>query len=857
MDSGFDHDPGKFRTSSMSSSSSPPGAGMDYDDILREISANGPLPEAALVDDPYQPWSTVTDDSPRLLGQYSYLPNMTQDAGGGWEGIGASPPFGLSDFGPSQNLGSYDDYFASLSQADSVGNSSNHSDSYFNFLGTLNGLGGPAVSTNADFYGAVHEGQSLYSDALNQWNSDAGAYNPFKTSHVLRNESTSPVGSGSSKPSYSDVAKHKGSSKKKVIGERKAKESGQPKQEPFSPINAFPRQQKRVKSRTPYQPRFKPGDTTNAGQEREMSTVKPDSKYGLDDFEVPTTSGKFTKNTPVDSLPNVSRKGSNSSQASSASGLDEISLTKPLGVFSTSARNGNDTALQNGYGAASQTAEGSADSSLFFDPRRIFQRDRKSSKTRQSAPTHSAKSEDTVLNNQSTSANASSSSHKTSSTYINNDLRDHFDPKKQKNATQNCGSGSDDGQSKGGSGKGSGCSNPRKNGPQVNTKGTEAGSGSKRGRKTKQQPNLLDAVGDWLTKAYGVMKWLMTEFLLWVLLALVVLSKLLWLSVSSVFNYTSSLCINIWNFFKNKVRSRWKGKDGDDFYDWSNASSTSKYRSLGLEENIQLPTTGEDAMKRLHACKGKDPYSILGLRCDASDEDIKKYYKRQAILVHPDKNQQPGAEEAFKILGHAFELIGEPDKRQQFNAQAFQANTAETAWKEFADLLTKLHEKMEEAANMMRCDYCGGKHKRIKVDRPWYSARYCDRCQARHSVKEGDVWAETSWFGFLWHYYACMDGNIYDITEWAGHQTDYFKHIQANAHHVFYRLQTSTTRQHQSSNNAERTGEAELEDFLNTLFHQGMRKDKTSATGGPPGTSRGADATTTAANKRRRKKKRH
>lgn len=52
--------------------------------------------------------------------------------------------------------------------------------------------------------------------------------------------------------------------------------------------------------------------------------------------------------------------------------------------------------------------------------------------------------------------------------------------------------------------------------------------------------------------------------------------------------------------------------------------------------------------------------SILGVTNTCSDDDIKKYYKRQAVLVHPDKNSQPGAEEAFKILVHAFELIGEP-----------------------------------------------------------------------------------------------------------------------------------------------------------------------------------------------------
>ena len=46
---------------------------------------------------------------------------------------------------------------------------------------------------------------------------------------------------------------------------------------------------------------------------------------------------------------------------------------------------------------------------------------------------------------------------------------------------------------------------------------------------------------------------------------------------------------------------------------------------------------GEEAMRRLLGCKGKDPYSILGVRMDVSDDDIKKYYRRQAMLVHPDK----------------------------------------------------------------------------------------------------------------------------------------------------------------------------------------------------------------------------
>lgn len=91
------------------------------------------------------------------------------------------------------------------------------------------------------------------------------------------------------------------------------------------------------------------------------------------------------------------------------------------------------------------------------------------------------------------------------------------------------------------------------------------------------------------------------------------------------------------------------------------------FRHSGLQININMPTTGEEAMKRLLACKGKDPYSILGVTPTCTDDDIKRYYKRQAFLVHPDKNQQPGAEEAFKILVHAFDMIGEPERRASYD----------------------------------------------------------------------------------------------------------------------------------------------------------------------------------------------
>lgn len=65
---------------------------------------------------------------------------------------------------------------------------------------------------------------------------------------------------------------------------------------------------------------------------------------------------------------------------------------------------------------------------------------------------------------------------------------------------------------------------------------------------------------------------------------------------------------------------------------------------------------------------GRDFYSVLGVPRNAPSEDIKKAYKRQALLFHPDKNKSPGAEEQFKKISEAYSVLIDPDKRQIFNA---------------------------------------------------------------------------------------------------------------------------------------------------------------------------------------------
>jgi len=63
-----------------------------------------------------------------------------------------------------------------------------------------------------------------------------------------------------------------------------------------------------------------------------------------------------------------------------------------------------------------------------------------------------------------------------------------------------------------------------------------------------------------------------------------------------------------------------------------------------------------------------DPYATLDVGRDASAEDIKRSYRRLARQYHPDAN--PGdaeAEQRFKDIAHAYEVLGDPERRAQFD----------------------------------------------------------------------------------------------------------------------------------------------------------------------------------------------
>lgn len=64
---------------------------------------------------------------------------------------------------------------------------------------------------------------------------------------------------------------------------------------------------------------------------------------------------------------------------------------------------------------------------------------------------------------------------------------------------------------------------------------------------------------------------------------------------------------------------------------------------------------------------GKDYYKILGISKNASDDDIKKAYRRMALKYHPDKNKSQGAEEIFKEAAEAYEVLSDKKKREIYD----------------------------------------------------------------------------------------------------------------------------------------------------------------------------------------------
>lgn len=85
----------------------------------------------------------------------------------------------------------------------------------------------------------------------------------------------------------------------------------------------------------------------------------------------------------------------------------------------------------------------------------------------------------------------------------------------------------------------------------------------------------------------------------------------------------------------------------------------------------------------------KDHYAALGLSPSATLADIKKAYRQQAALHHPDRNSALDAAARFRLVQAAYEVLSDPDKRKAYddnrqrNLLDSPIDTARAIWQDY------------------------------------------------------------------------------------------------------------------------------------------------------------------------------
>ena len=99
------------------------------------------------------------------------------------------------------------------------------------------------------------------------------------------------------------------------------------------------------------------------------------------------------------------------------------------------------------------------------------------------------------------------------------------------------------------------------------------------------------------------------------------------------------------------------------------------YARLGYANiTLNITTTHNYSDLQCYTMVGRNYYTVLGLKREASQEDIKKAYRKLALRFHPDKNKEPGAEETFKDIAEAYEVLSDANKKHAYDTFGHEGN---------------------------------------------------------------------------------------------------------------------------------------------------------------------------------------
>ena len=150
-----------------------------------------------------------------------------------------------------------------------------------------------------------------------------------------------------------------------------------------------------------------------------------------------------------------------------------------------------------------------------------------------------------------------------------------------------------------------------------------------------------------------------------------------------------------------------------------------------------------------------DHYEVLGVSRSASEDEIKKAYRKLARQLHPDINQEAGAEEKFKLVTHAYEVLSDPQSRASYDRGGNDGIGLGDIFESFfgggsrgpqsrsqrgQDALLRVDLTLEEAVfgaekslkidTAILCNECGG-----SCCKPGTSPRVCDICHGSGQIQ--------------------------------------------------------------------------------------------------------------------------